>query len=203
MKKFIVILTLVFFMFSSLSADFPEDKSKKIGLEIEDVDRIVLEVYNASSSGPTDRTGAEIDKVELSGKSTSTEIVKYFFFKISITSSHKILLKLSTKGPLTLEGGDEKIDYSLWHWTTFLDSDTDISNFPTFIDTTCVFGYNSVSQKTTYEEKNYYSVGNNGYLNINEPTWGYFMVSVEKSDIIGKSIGTYVTYIYLTAETTS
>ena len=199
MKKLFVILSLLIFVFSSLDATpYTDTVSNNIGLTLKDVDKLVMEVHD--NSGDVGDKGEVIDKVSLSAKSTSSSILKYFLFKITVTSSHKIKLKLSTKGALTLEGGTEQIDYTLFHCSTFYDDGSYISG----LHLTTVFGYDSVRKVDVgYGEQEYYQMGTNGYLNINDPIWGWFYISVNKSDINGKTAGKYITYIYLTAETTS
>ena len=203
MKKLFVILSLLIFVFSSLDATpYTDTVSNNIGLTLKDVDKLVMEVHD--NSGDVGDKGEVIDKVSLSAKSTSSSILKYFLFKITVTSSHAIKLKLSTKGPLTLDGGTEAIDYSLVHCGTFNNDAGGTSASGLLLDNMePVFGTDIYGKDYGYNVRDYFQIGKNGYLNMNDPIWGWFYISVNKSDINGKTAGKYITYIYLTAETTS
>ena len=203
MKKLFIILSLLIFVFSSVdAAEYQNPVTNKIGLTINDVDKLVMEVHDTSGD-PGDK-GEVIDKVTLSAKSTSSSILKYFLFKITVTSSHAIKLKLSTEGPLKLEEGSETIDYSLVHCGTFNNDAEGTSASGLFLDNMeTVFGTDIYGKDYGYNVRDYFQMGTNGYLNINDPIWGWFYISVNKSDINGKTAGKYITYIYLTAETTS
>ena len=161
-----------------------------------------MEVHD--NSGDVGDKGEVIDKVSLSAKSTSTSIIKYFLFKITVTSSHAIKLKLSTDGPLKLEEGSETIDYSLVHCGTFNNDAEGTSASCVLLDNfETVFGTDISGKDHGYNVTDYCQMGTNGYLNMNDPVWGWFYITVNKSDIYGKTAGKYITYIYLTAETTS
>ena len=201
MKKLFIILSLLIFVFSSVDATpYTDTVSNNIGLTINDVDKVALEIYEGTNE--VSSRGDLIQKVLLSGCSNDSIIYKFFWFKITVTSSHKLKLKLSTEGPLKLEGGTELIDYTLYHCSTFNEDGTAASGL--VLSSNTVFGYDAVNKVDVgYNEQNYYELGTNGYLNINDPIWGWFYISVNKSDINGKTAGKYITYIYLTAETTS
>ena len=203
MKKLFVILSLLIFVFSSVDATpYTDTVSNNIGLTLKDVDKLVMEVHD--NDGHSGNIGEVIDKVSLSATSTTLTTVKAFLFKIEVTSSHRILLKLSTVGALKLENGSETIDYSLIHCGTFNDdyeaSDASCCLLDNFSG---VFGTDLNGVDCGYDVVEYCKMGTEGYLNINDPIWGWFYISVNKSDINGKTAGKYITYIYLTAETTS
>ena len=211
MKKILILILLLGSVLLSLAAENPDPVTNKVGLELDDTDNIIFEVYSADlNAGPDEK----VTEISFSRDSKEEYWIKYVYFRIKVTSTHTIYLTLSTDGPLKLDGNresDQSVDYSLFYsGLTYFENNPgkaaseDASiNFAFEIknEGQYFFGKNISTGEYDYPAKKFYHIGNNGYLNINEATMSYFTVMIEKNNTEGKQFGTYSSNIYVTATT--
>ncbi len=210
MKKILILGLLLISVLLALAAENPEDVTNQVGLELEDSDSIVFEVYSADVFAGL---GEKVTEISFSRDNSQSVWDKYVYFRIKVTSTHTIYLTLSTDGAMKLDGNresDQAVDYSLFYsGFTYFENDPDnlvddvpSKNFKIDLTTSTVFGnIASSSGKYDYTSKKFLHIGNDGYLNINDATMSLFTVRIEKKNVEGKQFGTYSSNIYVTAST--
>ena len=209
MKKILILILVLGSVLLSLAAENPDDVTNQVGLELEDTDNVVFEVYSADVSAGL---GEKVTEISFSRDNSQTNWDKYVYFRIKVTSTHTIYLTLSTDGPLKLDGNresDQSVDYSLFYsGLTYFESNPGVAvsedssiNFKIELPATVFGKFASSTGEYDYSAKNFMHIGNDGYLNINDATLSYFSVRIEKKNTEGKQFGTYSSNIYVTATT--
>ncbi len=182
------------------AASSPDNRSSKIGLTIEDRDKVDFIVY---SSDEERNVGEKVNQVVLSrsGEGEDSYWLSNFYFKVNDTSSHALQIKLSADGPMKSVNGDtaDEIDYSMSYGGSAYDEDTSASAVTADIPEGVVFGRTSSAADASYGDVNYYRKGSEDVLTSSDSTMGYFSVKVLPDDMTGKKNTSYQGNIYIEA----
>ncbi len=188
MKKLIVFIFVAFFLSGLLTAG-PAGSNTKIGLNIDDFDAIDVRVYKSDESGTV---GAETDVIRLEHSEANSDWRANYWLRIQVTTSHKVKITIGTDGPLAYDRGDSSADTI----------DVNITQMYGYWETSgAVLPVSNlwVSKADDYTDKDYYVIGTDGVLTVNDASmcWGY--VQVPDSYITGKKIENYSTNIVVKA----
>ncbi len=188
MKKLIVFIFVAFFLSGLLTAG-PAGSNTKIGLNIDDFDAIDVRVYKSDESA---NVGAETDVIRLEHSEANSDWRANYWLRIQVTTSHKVKITIGTDGPLAYDRGDSSADTI----------DVNITQMYGYWETSgAVLPVSNlwVSKAGDYTDKDYYEIGTDGVLTVNDASmcWGY--VQVPDSYITGKKIENYSTNIVVKA----
>ena len=187
--KRLVAFTFYTFLLLNLLAAGPTTHNTEVGLTINDVDILDVKVFKSNESATI---GAETSVITLEHDDTNSDWRANYWLRIKVTTSHKIKISLGTDGPLAYDRADptaDTIDVNITqiygYWETSGEA-LPISNL-------------WVSKKGDYTDKDYYTIGTDGVLTVNDASMGWGYVQVPDSYISGKKVTNYSTNIVVKA----
>ena len=187
MKK-LALITILCLVSLSLYATSPTD-STMVGLTIEDVDVINVKVFESDERGAP---GTETDVIDLKHNDATSQWYANYWLRIQVTTTHKIKISLGTDGPLAYDRADPTADTI----------DININQIYVYWETTSVplpISQLWISNNGDYSDKDYYEIGTDGILTVNDASMGWGFITVPDSYLTGKKIANYSTNIVVKA----
>ena len=174
---------------------FAETAETEVSFNLDVEDRIVLTVLDASKVEVTPKIINWFEHYEhvLSGKFYYV----YFYLKLNIVTGHRLKLSISTIGPMKdkAEQVPDTVDFTLSYLETTTDGSSSYDNLEELQS-----AYATIFNASDYGAKDLFKVCTENILQeTNTSTFFYFQVF--DSDLEGKAITTYRTYLTLTAVT--
>lgn len=174
---------------------FAETSETEIYFNLDVVDRIELTVLDASEDEVPSKIINWFEHYEhvLSGKFYYVN----FYLKLNIVTGHRLELSISTTGAMTdkAEQVPDKVDFTLSYLQTTTDGSSSYDNLEELQT-----AYATLFNASDYGAKDLFKVCTENILQeTNTSTFFYFQVF--DSDLEGKAITTYRTYLTLTATT--
>lgn len=174
---------------------FAETSETEVYFNLDVEDRIELTVLDASKDEVPSKIINWFKHYEhaLSGKFYYV----YFYLKLNIVTGHRLKLSISTTGAMTdkAEQVPDKVDFTL----SYLETTTDVSSSYDNLEELQT-AYATLFNASDYGAKDLFKVCTENILQeTNTSTFFYFQVF--DSDLDGKAITTYRTYLTLTATT--
>jgi len=173
---------------------FAETSATEVSFNLDVEDRIVLTVLDASQDEVPSKVVNWFEHYEnvVSGKFYYV----YFYLKLNIVTGHRLKLSISTTGAMTdkKEQVSDTVDFSLTYFGTVTDKSSSYEDFEDIATSEKIF------DKNDYSEKGLFKICTDGILQETNTT-SCFYFQVFDSDLEGKAITTYRTYLTLTSVT--
>lgn len=184
------VLAMLCLVLISLSAANPTD-STMVGLTIKDLDILSVKVFESDDDCTI---GPETDVINLEHDDTNSDWRANYWLRIQMTTSHRVKISIGTDGPLAYNRADPDADTI----------DVNISQIYAYWETSRdFFPWSSsgfwISKKDDYTDKDYYEIGTEGILTVNDASMGWGYVQVPDSYLEGKMVANYSTNIVVKA----
>lgn len=192
MTKHIFLITIILLLAIPL---FAEASETEVYFSLDVEDRILLTVLDASEDEVPSKIINWFEHYEhaLSGKFYYVN----FYLKLNIVTGHRLKLSISTTGVMTdkAEQVPDTVDFTLSYLETTTDGSSSYDNLEQL-----QYAYATIFNASDYGAKDLFKVCTENILQeTNTSTFFYFQVF--DSDLDGKAITTYRTYLTLTATT--
>ncbi len=188
MKRLVAFTFYAILLLSLLTAG-PTTHNTEVGLTINDVDILDAKVFKSDESAAI---CAETSVITLEHDDTNSDWRANYWLRVKVTTSHKIKISLGTDGPLAHDRTDPAADTI----------DVNITQMYAYWETTGNYLPISnlwISKKGDYTDKDYYTIGTDGVLTVNDASMGWGYVQVPDSYISGKKVTNYTTNIVVKA----
>ena len=188
MKKLVAFAIATIFLLTFLHAG-PTAHNTEVGLTVNDVDILSVKVFKSDASASI---GDETTVITLEHDDTNSDWRANYWLRIQVTTSHRIKISIGTDGPLAYDRDDSSADTI----------DVNITQMYVYWETTGSYLPISnlwVSKANDYTDKDYYSIGTDGVLTVNDASMGWGYVQVPDSYITGKKVTNYSTNIVVKA----